>query len=108
MVLALTTVEMLQGDLEAVQWIWRLNCWQAHFFFFSCFFSLFPRKCQMRRTEFTSKVLIRCCYVKKATVGGCANADRSCELEEIQAEKAAGSLLLLLRLQCVHMNNKTE
>lgn len=62
----------------------------------------------MRRTEFTSKVLIRCCYMKKATVGGCANADRSCELEEIQAEKAAGSLLLLLRLQCVHMNNKTE
>lgn len=78
------------------------------FFFFSCFFSLFPRKCQMGRTEFTSKVLIRSCYVKKATVGGCANADRLCELEEIQAEKAAGSLLLLLRLQCVHMNNKTE
>lgn len=38
MVLALTTVEMLQGDLEAVQQIWRLNCWQAHFFFFHASF----------------------------------------------------------------------
>lgn len=44
MVLALTTVEMLQGDLEAVQWIWRLNCWQAHFFFFFMLLFAIPKK----------------------------------------------------------------
>ena len=46
--------------------------------------------------------------MKKVAAGGFANAHCFCELEEIQAEKAVGSLLLLLGLQRAHANNKAE
>lgn len=47
--------------------------------------------------------------MKKVAAGGCATADCFCELGEIQAEKATGSLLLLLLgLQHTHANNKAE
>lgn len=46
--------------------------------------------------------------MKKVAAGGCANADCFCELEEIQTEKAVGSLLLFLELQCAHADNKSE
>lgn len=97
------------GGLEAVQWIkvWCLRCCQTCFFFF-CLPVPITKKCQVGR-KFTSKVLIRSCCMKKVTVGGRANADCLCELEEIQAEiQAIRSLLLLLWLQYVHINNKTE
>lgn len=77
-------------------------------FFFFLFPVPLPKKHQVE-WKFTSKVLIRSHHMKKVTVGGCTNADCLCEPEEIQAEiQAVWSLLLLLWLEFVHMNNKTE